>query len=470
MAMFKGHIVDFLKRAASLRTEELSEEEFSKRVLCAREQHAGGNFHSKVLWARFLRYRQVDADFPEEWKTLNLHAHDLCRELLKYASEEEDLPSEEALQRIYARWKKTRMPPWKRHRRQKVNSFMLHKESNFFYVQEIDASCLAILEKFPQARGSLLQHYRRALLNSIYDPRTKLRRSLSAIEDLINILEKEVIRGFLEGPQITEFSMEAWKVICDQAMSKWRPYEKRVAAKLGLDELVSVASGGSFHKPPYALQALLGPLDAPDVASAKKIQEDCLSRLTGAFKSPTRDSTISESLAKEVWGDLCREAMALQRYRDTFLSLESRFPDSKPERLLLLASFYTDCSSVQHLEKHGIARAADYVQLATMSPLHLLQQMVSFTCSPSNAATHGGVHLDSMIEWRNAATTEAKLQAFPKEAQELMDVLRVGTSCIRCGYEKIRHEILKSRAADEEFDFKVFCPNCKSFFSLEASK
>jgi hypothetical protein len=175
-------------------------------------------------------------------------------------------------------------------------------------------------------------------------------------------------------------------------------------------------------------------------------------------------------MAREVWEDICREAAALQKYRDTFLSLEMRYPDSKPERLLLLASSYSDCSSVQHLEKHGIARAADYVQLATMSPLGHLQLMVSFACSSSNAESHNGASLQSMIKWRQTETTEAKVQTFSKEAQELMDTLRVGNSCIRCGSANIRHEIFKWKAADEEFAFKVFCLTCKFFFTLGDAK
>jgi DNA-directed RNA polymerase subunit M/transcription elongation factor TFIIS len=466
----KKHISEVFDETVSRSLAVLGEEDFRNRVLCARGLHAGGNHHFKLLWTRFLRFRQLQTDFPEAWK--GWAVDELCREIMKYASEEEDFPEERALQRIHTRWKRRQVigsergPVWEKE--EESTSGLSRggaKAADDDLLQKIDASCRLILEQFPQVGDSLLQPYRKTLRQHVRDARTGARVSLEDFEKLVSLLEDALKRSLEEGPQLTEFCMEAWKVICDKAMSKWRPYEQKTAAKLGLDELVSKASGRPFHRPPRSEERFLEALDTPAAAWTKDIERDMLKRLTRAFQGPGREEAACERMAHEVLQDICREATELQKYRDTFLSLEQEYASPRPERLLLLASAYSDCSSRQHLERHGISEASEYLELATGSPLVLLQKMVSFACSASNAVEHTGLSLQDMLEWRRREQTEARRVPLPREAEELKELLRVDIACARCGSRDTRHEIVKTRAADEAFDFQIVCLTCKASVS-----
>jgi DNA-directed RNA polymerase subunit M/transcription elongation factor TFIIS len=455
----KRHISECLGQAVSARLLDLSEQDFQKRLLCARGRHAGGNMHFKLLWTTFLRYRQLQTDFPADWRAWAVD--EICREIMKYASEEEDFPEEKALWRIHARWKRRReVPPSQQSRAPERPAGGGAAADEL--TKQIDESCRRLLEQFPQVRDSLLQPYRRTLAQSVRDPRTGSRVSPEDFGALTGILEAEVRASLEEGPQLTEFCMEAWKVVCDRAMSKWRPYEQQTAAKLGLDELVSRTCGRPCRKPPLPEELLLEALDTPDAAWAQEIEADLLKRLRRAFQGAGKEESVSERMAHEALQAICAEATALQKYRDTLLSLEQEHGPLSPGRLLLLASAYSDCSSRQH-ELHGIPTAREYLELATGSPLVLVQKMVSFACSASNDAASAG--LEDMLEWQRRERAEARRVSLPREAEELKELLRVGVACARCGSQETRHEIHKTRAADEAFDFRIFCLTCKATFS-----
>ena len=455
--------IDFFKTAAAYRQKEVLETDFSTQVYCQRDRFSGGNLLARLIWTDFLRVKIFENDFPAEWKLWEVN--DLAFELLKFSSPGEDLPGDDgALKRIHKRWKRQQESPpvdQSHAAEQDVrNGASGTAPPHARYLCEIDKVLCWLTKTHSKIRGGFLSHLREALIWSIHEPRTGRRRSLEEFEEGLELVFQLANGCLLQGCELAEFSMANWQLICNRAMSKWRPYEHKVAVKVGLNEIVSMASGRPMFRVKDVGKKEIGPLDVLDETSARMLGEDMLRRLKRCYSS--------EANAKQQLSNIFSEVKKLQKYRDTLLSLEQEYfsiCQGKPQILLQLAQIFSDCSSTQY-QVHGFEDAADYVELATMSPLQLLQLMISYSCSSENnvPGCYGSL-LKDMLQWRKAQEAVSRSESFPAGSEELRKLLKVAFPCPRCGSEKTRHEILKVRASDEGFLFQISCLDCKASFA-----
>ena len=458
-------LTTLLCQAGSFHLSDVAEDEFCARLYCSRGRYAGGDLHMRLLWTQYLANEQFNVTFPQEWRHLISEQHMtvqwLAIELLKYATPD-DVPSEASLRRLYLRWKRRQAPCEQRGQHTEetasVEGADLHE-----YLTEIDAVCAGLVEEYPQARDALLHSIRVALRRNIFDPETGLMRSMEHFKMGLYCVEDFICAGLEEACELTEFAMANWQVICDAAMSKWRPYQQEEATEVGLAEIVYMTRGGSCHKRRTEDRAI-SPLDALDEETAKPVLEDVTSRLRRVYGS--------DSLVASVLTFIDQDVTRLQRYRDTLLSLEEKYESlcCKSARIhLLLASLFSACTPEEHL-RHHLSAPSDYIEFATMSPLVLLQLMVAYTCAEKAQDARGGICLEALLAWRRDKATAAPLVAASSEASlgdDLWPLLKAVFPCPRCSSDKTRHEVQMRRAADEQFHFQIVCRDCKACVELE---
>ena len=458
-------LTTLLSQAGSFCLSDVAEDEFGARLFCSRGRYAGGDLHMRLLWTQYLANEQFNVTFPQEWRQLISEQHVsvqwLAIELLKYATPD-DVPSEAALKRIYLRWKR-RQAPYEQTGQHMEEADGAKGADLHEYLAEIDVVCAGLVEEYPQARDALLHSVRLALRRNIFDPETGLRRSLEHFKMGLYCIEEFVCAGLSEARELTEFSMANWQVICDAAMSKWRPYQQEEATEVGLAEIVYMTRGGSCYKRRTEGRAI-GPLDALDEETVQPVLKDVASRLRRVYGS--------DSLVASVLAFIDQDVTRLQRYRDTLLSLERTYESicRKSARMhLLLASLFSSCTPEEHL-RHHLSTPSDYIEFATMCPLVLLQEMVSYICDEKAQGADGGICLEGLLAWRRSKATAAPLVAASSEAclgDDLWPLLKAVFPCPRCSSHKTRHEVQMRRAADEQFHFQLVCQNCKACVELE---
>jgi hypothetical protein len=261
---------------------------------------------------------------------------------------------------------------------------------------------------------------------------------------------------FKEQVELAEFTMANWQVICSMAMSKWRPYAIKTAAAVALEEIVAMARGKALLQSPGGRRGetgILGPVDALDEDVFAEVSQDLLGRLKRRF--------VHESVAVKTFEELCEDAARFQKHRDLLLHLQTHFALVKrSEKLLFMIAchFSDDFEEDQHI-RHGFESRTKFLELAVMSPLHLLQLLVSFACSGATYTPHD--FSQQLSQWMEAQSAEPVTQVSCWE-----DMLIATAECRDCGSRKTVYQQLKTRAADEVFSFRIVCKNCHASFSL----
>lgn len=463
--LYEMTLTTLLGQAAGFHLSDVAEDDFCARLYCNRGRYAGGDLHMRLLWTQHLTNEQFNTTFPQEWRHLISEQHVsvqlLAMELLKYATPD-DVPSEAALRRLYLRWKR-RQPPYTQMDQHTEEAAGAKGADLHEYLAEIDAVCAGLIEDYPQARDALLHSVRVALRRNIFDPETGLRRSMERFKMGLYCVEDFIRAGLEEAFELTEFSMANWQVICDAAMSKWRPYQQEKATEVGLNEIVYMTRGGSLRKPRTEGRAI-GPLDAFDEETVKPVMQDVTLRLRRVYGS--------ESLVASVLAFIEQDVIRLQRYRDTLLSLEEKYEGlcrKSPRIHLLLASLFSTCTPEEHL-RHHLRAPSDYIEMATMCPVVLLSEMVAYICAEKARDAGGGMCMEAFLAWRRDKAAAAPLVAASSEAclgDDLWSLLKAVFPCPRCGSENTHHEKQMRRAADEQFHFQIICRDCKACVELE---
>lgn len=463
----------FMQSLAVGTMKKTTKARFVDGVFCDREQWAGGDMHRRLLWTNVVSNYRLHRDCPEEVR--NENPHSLAVAALQF-SDHKTVPEEKALLlalqrredhraalavRFAGRHDTEKEILVKRRLRQRevraradAQRAMEKKEqpSEERYEQVINATSRELL-KLLNLRARVLLEFRMALARSKFDSQTGLKRSLEHFEGGARILV-EMVTDMLESrmTSLAEHSMAHWKVICDKAMSKWRPYAKKSAAATGLSEIRFMAAGTSVYKPVEHVAAPME-LDAMEETPGALVLEDVRQRL--------RRVSGDDEEAKELFRFCFSRLKEMQVFRSALVCASSLpWVHNNPELTLLVAGGETGFSAFKHRE-HQIQKAGDYVSLATMSPLGLLQLVVSFVCT----SPEGENFWQGLLAWKERFLGSG--EEVVDERAALLRFLSVVSCCPRCNSEKTVQRWRKTRSADEPFQFLICCLACKAASVVE---
>ena len=458
-------LMHFFDVSARHPQREVSAVEFSRRLVHCREYSAGGDLHYRWAWTQFLRSYQICSDCPPTWKKLDADA--LASLVLKFSDPERDPPGQEAARRIHERWRRSRDPVKKIRRRWQLKPYeKVRRVDRELYYREIKNFLRWMAKEHPLASEKILAPLSVSLRRSM--KRSGQESGLVPFGQFnagLDGLMTFFAACFQERVELAEFTMANWQVICSMAMSKWRPYELKTAAKVALEEILAMSRGRSLLKPPEsrggagAAAAVLGPLDVLREEDAEEVATDFLRRLKRAYEQ--------ESVAEEVFEGVCGDVARLQKHRDLLLHLQKEFQEvvSDSKRLLfLLASLSSDDFGREQHAQYGIDEEA-FLELVFMSPLHLTQRLVAFACSRANDSQSDFVTFKDMLHWLHEQETPPPSNKAGGEGVQLLEeLLRASESCRKCGSRNTINVQLKTHAADEVFTFKVVCNDCYASF------
>jgi hypothetical protein len=253
-----------------------------------------------------------------------------------------------------------------------------------------------------------------------------------------------------------EYSMAEWKKICDKAMAKWRPYAKKSAAALGVDELRFVGYGSSIHRVVDPTRREISAADKFDAENDWMVLEDVRAR----FHILTLDDDKTEKLMDF----LVRSTSDIQRYRCSLISAWGH-PEVRGDfRLAVLKAAQDNKFDPAIVKRQFKLDAEKFFELATMSPLRLLQIVTTFICS--------GRTLEVDTFWPAVAAFGDQIlqeneSSFERRQSEIFRLLSVVSLCPRCHADDTKPVWRKTRSADEPFQFLVVCRKCHSSTIIE---
>ena len=466
---------DYMKNLAQGTCETMKKEDFVDGVFCDREGWGGGDMHRRYLWFQCLSVFRLGLDCPQDIRTADPHQLTL---LLLNVADHKTVPNEKALLETFERMKEHQRHLQQRARdregtEQAVRARRLERQkqiraradaqraeerrkapSEEGYERVINATSRELL-KLSNLRPRVLLEFRMALAQCKFDEEANRRRSYEHFEGGARSLVAMVVE-MLDGKttSLSEYTMAHWKVICDKAMSKWRPYAKKSAAAVGLSEIRYMAAGTSRYQPVDGTKPVVMPVETLGGQHGLVVLQDVKRRL--------RRISDDEEQAGEYFKYCLARVKEIQSYRAPLIA-SSGLPwvHGKAELALLVAAGEKDFSATKHREHH-LQRAADYVMLATMSPLGLLQLVVSFVCtSPAGLNFWQG-----LVAWREEVLRRPK-EAGGTEKAALLKLLCVISRCPRCSSEKTTQLWRKTRSADEPFQFLICCNSCKAATVVE---
>jgi DNA-directed RNA polymerase subunit M/transcription elongation factor TFIIS len=467
---------DYMKNLAQGTCETMKKEDFVDGVFCDRERWGGGDMHRRYLWFQCLSVFRLGLDCPQDIRTAD--PHQLTMLLLNFA-DHKTVPNEKALLETFERLKEHQRHLQQRARdregtEQEVRARRLERQkriraradaqraeerrrapSEERYEQVINASSRELL-KLSNLRPRVLLEFRMALAQCKFDGHTGLRRSFEHFEGGARILVA-MVEEMLDGKttSLSEYTMAHWKVICDKAMSKWRPYAKKSAAAVGLSEIRHMAAGTSLYKPVDGAKAVVMPLETLGGEHGLVVLKDVKRRLRGI--------SVDDEQAGEFFKYCLARVKEIQSFRASLIA-SSGLPwvHGKPELALLVAAGEKDFSPLKHREQHHLQKADDYVELATMSPLGLLQLVTSFVCKKPQGLNFW----QDLVAWREEVLRKPE-DAGGAEKAALLKLLCVISRCPRCNSEKTTQLWRKTRSADEPFQFLICCNSCKAATVVE---
>jgi hypothetical protein len=462
---------DFMGAVAGGTVQTLSQMAFIDGVFCERE----GDFHRRLLWVQCISDMCVRMDCPAEVK--NADPHWLAMEALLHA-EHKTVPSQpallEALERRRAHHEAlqrkavlAQSPPAEaraavHHRRQQLRIRAEAQRAEARpqpsraedYQIVINATSRTLLTQVPSLRPRVLLDFRLALAFAQFDRATGLKRSLDHFKGGAEILA-EMITAMLQTARtsVSEYTMAHWKLICDRAMSKWRPYAKKSAAAIGLSEIRFLANGSSFFKPTDATKLAVTAAEALSPEQGQVVLADVRQRV--------RRSSPSDAVAREQWQRCLQRCQEIQLpYRAALLAaLEQPWVHGRAALAVTVAAGEKGFLRFEHLRQFGLTKPEDFVELATMSPLGLLQLVVSYHCSDAASPSQ---FWPGLLDWRSQLLKASEApQLGERPEDKMLQLLAVVSRCPRCRSEKTKHTWRKTRSADEAFQFLIYCFSCR---------
>jgi len=466
---------EYMKALAHGTCETMKKEDFVDGVFCDREGWGGGDMHRRFLWSQCISVFRLSVDCPPEIKDADPHR--LAVLLLNFA-EHKTVPSEAALLEAFRRMalhqqrlqqracepegaeQEVRARAAERRKQVRARADAQRAEerrnapSEDRYQQVINAASWELF-KLSKLRPRVLLEFRMALDLCKCDRETNLKMSFEHFEGGAKILV-EMVKEMLEGEptSLSEYTMANWKVTCDKAMSKWRPYAKKSAAAVGLSEIRYMAAGTSVYKPVDASKAVAMPVDTLGEEHGLVVSRDIKRRL--------RRISDDDGQARKIRKYCLARVKEMQSFRAPLIaSLGLPWIHGRPELALLAVAGEMGFSPSKHRE-HSLRKADDYVELATMSPLGLLQLTVSFVCSWQCPSSPKGLNFwQGLVDWRDAVLRKTET-AGEDEKAALMKLLCVISRCPRCNSEKTTQLWKKTRSADEPFQFLIRCNSCRA--------
>lgn len=247
--------------------------------------------------------------------------------------------------------------------------------------------------------------------------------------------------------------MADWKIICDRAMAKWRPYAKKSAASLGIDELRHLGYGSSIHRSADPSKKTVGPVDKLDVDQDWVVTEDVIERF--------RETTMQDDgKARQLMDFLVARLDVMQRYRPALLSALGHSDVREDAKLAIIKAAEEHHFDPAINEAVFKLTADQFVDLATMSPLGLLQLIVSFMCSVQTLDMKGDFW-PILVAWKGKFLKK-KQESLSSEQLAIVQLLSVVSLCPRCSSKDTKQFWRKTRAADEPFQFLIVCNTCNS--------
>ena len=263
----------------------------------------------------------------------------------------------------------------------------------------------------------------------------------------------EVVKGMLkfDHTSTAEYSMATWKIICDRAMAKWRPYAKKSAASLGLDELRHIGYGSDIHRAVDPTKKEVTLVESLTSDEESIVTEDVMSR----FLSLTQQD---EDKARRLMDFLTARLNEIRSHGPALISALSHSDVHADVNLAVIKASEEIGVSPDIFETKFKLRAEDFVDLATMSPLGLLQLMTSFICSDPNHDRNVSFW-QALVAWKQEKLK--KHERFQSEKQlAIIKLLSVASLCPRCNSKDTKQIWRKTRAADEPFQFLTICMKC----------
>ena len=259
----------------------------------------------------------------------------------------------------------------------------------------------------------------------------------------------------METTSTAEYSMAEWKKICDKAMAKWRPYAKKSAADLGIDELRYIGYGSIIHKAVDPNQREVASVDTLETEDLGLVMEDVMAR----FRALTQD----EDKVQRLTNLLVQSTTEIQHYRAALISAFGHSDVRGDYRLTIVKAAQDKNFDSTIVETKFKLKAEKFVELATMSPLRLLQLVTTFICSKS--------YRDDADFWPALTTfkdlTLQKEDSLDRRQLEIFKLLSVVSLCPRCFADDTKQVWRKTRSADEPFQFLVVCMKCHASTVIE---
>ena len=303
----------------------------------------------------------------------------------------------------------------------------------------------------PQALLAFRQGLRRAGL----DPATGEARSEDLFQEGCAFLLAETAKLLdLTHSSLCEYTMAEWKVICDKAMSKFRPYERKAMTSSSIDVIRHQAAGTPLRRFPQETEKHRRPAEAfEDEAAAQQVLQH-----------------LQTWLGAECMPELLARLQEMQLYRQGLMEVREKPGfESCPELQMSELSAVYNLNPFPHLEQLFPPDncAASFVALATMSPLGLLSLLANFL---SELAEEERLpRLRSPKLWGEVLLWEReqmKAQASKSDFEDLRQLLTINIPCPRCGSAATKQVWLKTRADDEQFKFQLECSACQQSTTL----
>jgi DNA-directed RNA polymerase subunit M/transcription elongation factor TFIIS len=239
-------------------------------------------------------------------------------------------------------------------------------------------------------------------------------------------------------------------------MSKWRPYSKKTAAELGLDEIRHIAYGS--------------PLICRKDGSKRVIQK--METLSDDAARIATDHMLAWLQEKRELVSLClKEMKRMQKHSLDLLSSMFEIGEDKSSEILLVhSSSMAGFSPLAYRREFNITDAESYFKLATMSPPGLLSLLVSFFSSsdPESLVSYikNGISWPACLQHMRDGMQEPIKEVFSAEQEEVASLIRTSLQCSCGSYETSSIIVIKTRSADEAFSFAFRCYSCNALTTV----
>jgi len=465
---------DFFAGMAQRGSLELPMSDFAVGVLLSRDELEGGEFHRRLQCEKLMQTARLSAATPawsepsvqsEVFGVLDAAAEAglgavTSAETLKRAQEAQAARATQLSNRlkvgvaspeaVAARRREVRRRADLK-RAAELTERPAREESIDRLIEDTTKQLTLLKNLPPQA----LLAFRQGLHMARFDPASGKTRSKDLFQEGCNFLLAEAAKLLdLTHSSLCEYTMAEWKVICDKAMSKFRPYERKAMTSSSIDVIRHQAAGTPLRQFPQEAEKHRRPAEAfEDEAAARQVQQH-----------------LQTWLGAECMPELLARLQEMQLYRQGLMEVREKPGfESCPELQMSEVSAVYGLDPFPHLHQlfPPDDRAASFVALATMSPLGLLSLLASFV---SELAEEERLpRLRSPTLWGEVLRWERKqmkARSSKSEFEDLRELLTINIPCPRCGSAATKQVWLKTRSDDEQFKFQLECSTCQQSTTL----